>query len=115
MATELGKELRKMRIERDQNINDMAKNLNISISYLSSIENGKKKIPDGMIERVIKEYKLTDEKIETLRLAAINSSKEFEIDLSETSNDQRRLVYILSRKLKKMSNKKCEEIINKIK
>ena len=43
MKGNLGKFLRKLRIDHDEYLKDMAQKLNISISYLSAIENGVKK------------------------------------------------------------------------
>lgn len=40
MTTEFGKALRKMRIEKDENMAAMAKKMEISLSYLSAIETG---------------------------------------------------------------------------
>ena len=44
-VTNLGKKLRKIRIDNDEISSDMARKLEISVSYLSAIENGKRNIP----------------------------------------------------------------------
>lgn len=49
MATELGKTLRKIRIDRDELLKDMAEKLDMSPSMLSSIENGTRKPPTGFL------------------------------------------------------------------
>lgn len=115
MATKFGKELRKLRIDEDVTIHDMAKKLNISISYLSAIEAGKRKIPDGMTEKIISYYHLNKERGEELRMAAIESSKEIEIDVSQITNEQRNLIYALSRKINEMSDEDCLKILDKLK
>ena len=43
-VTNLGKKLRKIRIDNDEISSDMARKLEISVSYLSAIENGKRNI-----------------------------------------------------------------------
>ena len=53
MATTFGKELRKLRIDKDENIHDMAKKLGISISYLSAIEAGSRNIPSDMVDKMV--------------------------------------------------------------
>ena len=115
MATTFGKELRKLRIDKDENINTMAKKLEISISYLSAIEAGSRNIPSDMVDKIIKKYHLNKERSEVLRQAEAESSKEISIDLSTVSIEQRKLVFALSRKLNDISEEECLNILNKIK
>lgn len=51
--TELGKILRKIRIDNDLSIENMALIFNISISYLSLIETGKRKITQDIINIIL--------------------------------------------------------------
>ena len=59
MLTELGKFLRKLRIDNHQNLSEMADILGISSANLSSIENGKRKPNQSMISVIIEKYNLT--------------------------------------------------------
>ena len=52
MTTEFGKALRKIRIEKDENMAAMAKKMEISLSYLSAIETGTRAVPDGFVEKL---------------------------------------------------------------
>ena len=115
MATTFGKELRKLRIDKDENIHAMAKKLEISISYLSAIEAGSRKIPEGMVDKIIKKYHLNEERSEIMRQAEAESSTEIDIDLSTVTVEQRKLVFALSRKLNDISDKDCLDILNKLK
>ena len=115
MATAFGKELRKLRIDKDENIHDMAKKLGISISYLSAIEAGSRNIPDRMVEKIIDKYQLNKERGEALMQAEAESSTEIGIDLSQVSLEQRKLVFALSRKLNDISDEDCLNIIKKLK
>ena len=115
MATAFGKELRKIRVDKDENIYTMAKKLDISISYLSSIESGKRRIPEGMVDQVITVYKLSKERSELLRQAEAESSSDISIDLSNVSNEQKRLVFVLSRKLNDLSDEDCFKMLEKLK
>ena len=47
MLTMLGKFLRKLRIDRNELLKDMAGKLDVTVSFLSSVENGKKKMPSA--------------------------------------------------------------------
>ena len=115
MATTFGKELRKIRIDKDETIHAMAKKLGISISYLSAIEAGSRKIPSDMVDKIIEKYHLNKERSDILRQAEAESSIEIEIDLSTVTAEQRKLVFALSRKLNDMSEEECLDIINKLK
>ncbi len=49
---------------------DMAKKLDISVSFLSSVEIGKKSVPVGLEEKIIELYDLDQEKALLLRKEA---------------------------------------------
>ena len=115
MTSKFGKELRKIRVDNDENINAMAKKLGISISYLSAIESGKRNIPDGMVDTIIKKYHLSKERSEMLRTAEAESSKSVDIDLTQLTFEQRQLAFALSRKLNNISDEDCISILNRIK
>ncbi len=115
MLTEIGKELRKIRVDNDENIKAMASKLDMSISYLSSIETGNRTIPDDLVERVVKIYNLDRKKEEVLRNAEINSSKKINIDLSNVTNDRKQLVFALARELNDIPDEECIEFLKKLK
>ena len=115
MATIFGKELRKLRVDMDENINTMARKLGISISYLSAIEAGQRKIPSDMVDKIIAKYNLSEERSEIMRQAEAESSISIEIDLSNVSSEQRKLAFALSRKLDDISDKDCLDILDKLK
>ena len=115
MATIFGKELRKLRIDVDETIHAMSKKLGVSISYLSAIEAGSRKIPNGFVDKIITKYHLTKERSENLRQAEAESSKDIDIDLSNVTTEQRKLVFALSRKINDMSDQECLDILNKLK
>lgn len=54
--TTLGKELKKIRLQRDQVLYDMAQAIGMSSAMLSSIETGKKPAPEGFIDRLGLQY-----------------------------------------------------------
>lgn len=77
MVTKYGIELRKIRVVRRETLQDMADKVELSISYLSSIENGIRKIPKNLTKKIIKVYEdLTEEEIRTLKVAELESKEE---------------------------------------
>ncbi len=80
--TEIAKFLRKLRIDNEQSLGDMAEKLGLSAAYLSAIENDKRKIPEDMKDNLFKAYSLTEEqKLEFARLVA-ESREKVEIGLA---------------------------------
>ena len=61
MLTPLGKFLRKLRLDNDQLLRDMAERLDMPSSTLSAIETGRRKPPQGFAEKVGRAYALADE------------------------------------------------------
>jgi len=47
MTTEIGKELRKLRIDRDERLLDMSERLEKSSAFISAVERGTKTPPNG--------------------------------------------------------------------
>jgi transcriptional regulator with XRE-family HTH domain len=68
-ATPYGKYLKKIRIDHDQTIAVMAKHLEISPSYLASIETGAREIPAGFSSKLVELYGLDAAEVEELVLA----------------------------------------------
>ena len=61
MLTPLGKFLRKLRLDNDQLLRDMAERLDMPSSTLSAIETGRRKPPQGFAEKIGRAYALADE------------------------------------------------------
>ena len=80
MITELGKELRKIRIDQDERLLDMAERLEKSAAFVSAGEGGKKSPPSGFEEAVIKAYGLAADVAERLRQTADRARKAFTIE-----------------------------------
>ena len=88
--TPFGKAVRHLRIEHQMMLGDMADALDISPSYLSQIETGKKPIPTGMVERVAAMFHLQGMQLAALQEEAAKSMSDFRITLSAgaSANDR---------------------------
>lgn len=82
----ISKFLRILRIERGENAKQMSDRLNISPSYLSAIENGKRSIPARFQSTLISAYELNAEKQREFKKAVEQSSNTIKIDFSESLN-----------------------------
>ncbi len=111
MITKFGKELRKIRIDNEENLSMMSKKLGVSISYLSAIENGVREIPQDFIQKIIANYRLSRERIEILFATEAEAASKVSIPLNSTLSEQRQLAFMLSRKLNDLSLEECKAIM----
>lgn len=111
MKGKLSKFLRKLRIDNDEYLKDMAKKTGVSIAFLSAVENETKKITDTLIEKIIDVYKLDRASEEELRIASMEANKETTIYLSEMSQEKKDLTCRFARRIKDMD----PETIDKLK
>ncbi|QTG16557.1 helix-turn-helix transcriptional regulator (plasmid) [Agrobacterium tumefaciens] len=108
MLTELGKELRRIRIDHDEKMIEMADKLDKSPAFISSIETGKKSPPSGFEEMVIKVYELAAEAANKIRSAADRSRKAFILEPNNALG--RDTAGLMARRLNDLSSSDMEEI-----
>lgn len=92
MLTLLGKFLRKLRIDRDETMKDMARRFDMTAAYLSAIELNKRSVPKDLFSKINKEYSLDDSSVKELTHAVIMSCDEVVISLVGRSLEDRELV-----------------------
>lgn len=110
MTTEIGKELRKLRIEKDERLLDMSQRIDRSSAFISAIERGSKSPPTGFEELVIAAYRLVGDAAETLRRAADRSRKAFTIEAS--SPLARDTAGLMARRMDSLSEDELSSILN---
>lgn len=108
MLTELGKELRKIRIDRDERLLDMAERLEKSAAFVSAVEVGKKTPPSGFEEAIIRAYGLAADVAERLRAAADQARKAFTIEPNTSLG--RDTAGLLARRMNDLSPDQLEDI-----
>lgn len=110
MVTQLGIFLRKLRLDSGEIMKDMAKKLGVSSSFLSAVENGKKKMPDSWYDTIVRVYNLNEKEQEDLIKAIEESQKSIEIDLEDLSNEKRRLAFSFARKLENLNEEEVDKM-----
>lgn len=74
--TNLGKELRKIRLERGITLFEMARQIGISSGMLSSVETGRKAAPTNFVARLADEFfEVANDRVKFDRLAAQTQSE----------------------------------------
>ena len=114
MSTKFGKELRKIRIDHEDNLIGMAKKLGVSVSYVSAVEAGGKDIPAEWPVRIIDAYSLTPDAAKNLWEAFDECSKAIKVNTLEWTASQRKASSMFFRKIRFMSDAECEEMIRKL-
>lgn len=110
MLTAFGKELRKMRIMAGELIRDMAAKLNVTPSYLSAVETGKRQIPEEWVGRISELYSLSPTEKEMLQKAADASALSVKLDLNGLNDDRRQTAVLFAREFSDLDDRKLEQI-----
>lgn len=110
MLTEFGKFLRKLRIDRNELLKDMSEKLNITVAYLSAVENGKRDVPDNWLNKIKELYNLSDDEYIVMQDAAYEDKNtiSFPIKNSEDKN----FLLSFAREFDNLSNDEKQDIIN---
>lgn len=105
MYTEFGKWLRTLRVSIGIRLYDMSKALSVSSSFISAVETGKKSIPLDFVEKIIKNYDLSDEQIAALKNAVkltrddeLRCKKSIQLKVDTSKSDVQELLYCFARK-----------------
>lgn len=108
MTTELGKFMRKIRIDKDERLFDMAKRLGVSSAFISAIELGKKSPPEGFEEKITSAYDLQASAAQTLHFLADRERKSF--TLEPRSQIGRDTAGMLARRINSLSDADLAQI-----
>lgn len=92
-VTNFGKYLRKLRIDKEEKLEDMADKLSVSSAYLSAIELGKRNIPQDMIYKIANNYNLSEDDISDLRYIIFTSQKTIRVDMTCLSDENKKVLY----------------------
>ena len=96
MLTKLGKLLRVVRIEKGESMRTMASKLDLSLSYLSAIENGKRNVPNGFEELFANTYELNEEEREELKAAVQDSTDKVKFSVDNMDNTRKEILFALA-------------------
>ncbi|MBQ2655408.1 MAG: helix-turn-helix transcriptional regulator [Erysipelotrichaceae bacterium] len=110
MATSLGRFLRKLRIDHDEILINMADKLGVSASFLSAVENGKKRMPAEWNIKICELYTLNMQQQEEFTKAIAETEKKMEIDLADANFKERELAISFARKFSDINDSQIDEI-----
>ena len=110
--TPLGRFLRKLRIDHDEILYDMAQKLRVSSSFLSSVENGRKSPPPEWLNQINNLYNLTTDEYNALRAAMNETISQVRLNLQDQPIEKRDMAIAFARRFDAMSNKEVAAIMS---
>lgn len=110
LVTPFGKYVRKLRIEYDEILYNMAERLNITSSYLSAIENGKRNVPLDWVGKISQMYNLSIIEKKELKETIFRSNRIVNVALDDITDDKKDLAISFARELDTMSKEQIETI-----
>ena len=112
MLTQFGKFCRKLRIDNGELLKDMAAKLDVTSSYLSAVENGKRNVPQDWSSKIILRYSLDKNQQNEMQIALQESKKEIRIDFSSYNNEDKQIMMALARDYKDLDDVDKDTIKN---
>ena len=95
--TKFGEYMRILRIKFHEVMGDTAKLLEVSLPFLSAVENGKRNVPSEWPEKIIQHYNLSEKESKKLMEAIEESRTQIKLDLKKASEAKRSIAVQFAR------------------
>ena len=113
--TKFGEFIRVHKNKNHEVMGDTAKLLNVSVPFLSAVENGKKNVPLDWVEKLSQHYNLTGQEHNALMEAIEESKTQYKIPASNAGAFQRRAAMQFARSFDKMDDETALKVIELLK
>ena len=110
MLTSIGRFLRKLRIDNGEILKNMADKLNVTVSFLSAVENGKKRMPAGWNQRICELYGLDTQQIQEFTSAIADTEDSLELNFNGVPAGHRELAISFARRFAGFDETQLEKI-----
>lgn len=110
MLTSIGKFLRKLRIDEGEILKDMATKLDVTVSFLSAVENGKKRMPSSWNKKICELYNFDDAKKDEFSSAIADTEESLELDLRSLPIERREFAVSFARRFDGISSLQIKAI-----
>lgn len=101
--TPLGKFLRKLRIDRGELLRNMAERLNVTVSFLSAVETGRKAMPSKWNADICRAYRLEGSDADAFTKAVAETAPIVELRLRDLPAESRTLAVEFARRIDNFS------------
>ena len=110
MLTVFGKCLRRLRLDQNELLKEMAQRMSVTPAYLSAVENGKRKPTKELVNKILSEYDLDETQIQNIYDSYSITMEEVTINMSGANQDQSELGLVFARKINLLSEEQIKEI-----
>ncbi len=110
MTTQFGKELKKLRNDGGMTLMDMAKVLNVSAAFLSAIETGRKRIPDGMLDLLTQKFSEVRSARDKFEALINQARREVRFPLTDASVEDAELATAMARRFSSMTAEEKDQL-----
>lgn len=110
-VTQFGRFCKKLRIDNNELLADMASKLGVSSAFLSKVENGKKKPPKTWEDNIKRLYELNEYQEQELKESIFNAINSDSIDISSYKSDEKELMLSFARKINAIDKEKIKKIL----
>lgn len=111
MITKFGKELRKLRLDLGITLNDMANQVGVSPSLLSSAETGKKTATPALIDKIASQFPQVHQRKHEFLMLAEETKSEVRIRLSEDNSRANGVALAFARNFDSLSSQQLEQLM----
>ena len=109
--TPFGEFFRILRLKHHQVLSDASKLLGVTSAYVSSVECGKRPVPEGWVELIVMHYRLNEKEKNELLQSVADSKTIIKINISESSAARRAAALQFQRSFENMDDKTANEIL----
>ena len=94
----------------DERLSDMAKKLEVSASYLSTVENEKRNMTDKLYRKIVQTYALNKDEVDQLSVLRQLASKNINISTDDLDDEKKKTVVKFLSSLDSLSEDEMEKI-----
>lgn len=110
-TTKFGKFMRIQRIKNNEVMSDTARLLNVTIPFVSAVENGKRNVPDGWLEILSDHYNLNLVEKEQLKALIDESKTQIKLPLQNATDYQKQAAFCFERSFDDIDAETAKAII----
>lgn len=113
--TEFGEYFRILRIKHKEVLKDASAFLGVSCAFISSVECGKKAIPEDWFDKIVRHYGLNENQKNELREAIDKSAKTVKLNIEHVAPTKKELIIQFQRSFSELDDETVNEILEILK
>jgi predicted transcriptional regulator len=110
MISKFGIEMRKFRATTGESLRSMSEKLNISATFLSAMEVGRKSIPMEYAKKIKEVYNLSEVEYAALHDSIIETNQRVDIEIAKMNEAQKEVSMVFARKIENADPELLEKL-----